>query len=259
MYKNSTHIIYKFNIFLLLMVTQMVFSQKANELFVEANELYKSEKFAEAITTYHQIEQKDMISVDLYYNLANAYYKTNQVAPAIFYYEKALQLAPNNKDVITNLGFAKQMTIDNIEKLPSTILQKISLNFIEKLTYNSWSYVAVILAFLFAFFFLAYHFSDTSTKKRLYFFAGNVSLILIIFSVIFAFHTFKVTSNKKEAIVFAQQTDIKNAPVFSSETIFKLHEGTKVSVLERVDNWKKIKIADGQTGWIIASELKELN
>jgi SH3-like domain-containing protein len=30
-------------------------------------------------------------------------------------------------------------------------------------------------------------------------------------------------------------------------------------VLDTLDNWKKIKIADGKEGWIIANEIKLLN
>ena len=42
----------------------------------------------------------------------------------------------------------------------------------------------------------------------------------------------------------------------NSEEVFILHEGTKVFVLDALDNWKKIKLADGKLGWIIADEIK---
>lgn len=244
---------------ILLIVTQLTINaQEANSLFVEANKLYQTEKFNEAIELYHKIENQKIISADLYYNLANAYYKTNKVAPSIYYYEKALQLAPNNKDIAFNLGFAKRMTIDNIEKMPTTLFQKLSQNFIQKLTYNSWAYFAILFIVLFAILFLLYHFSYGTTNKRMLFISSILSVLFLIFSLIFAFHTFKVTSNKKEAIIFTQQTSVKNAPMLSGDAVFELHEGTKVQIVESVDNWKKIKIADGQTGWIIANELKEL-
>ena len=242
---------------LMLLITLFSFAQEANTLFVDGNKLYQEEKYNEAIEKFHQVEKQALESADLFYNLANAYYKTNQVAPAIYYYEKALQLAPNSKDIAVNLDFAKQMTIDNIEPLPTSILQKISKTVIQKLDYNSWAYLTIFLLFLFAFLFLIYRFSNSSTKKRLYFMIGTLSLVFTLISLVFAFHTYKVSNAKKEAIIFVQQTQIKNAPMLSSESIFELHEGTKVTVLEHVDNWKKIKIADGQTGWIIGSELKE--
>ena len=138
------------------------------------------------------------------------------------------------------------------------ILGKVSKKTIQKLHFDSWAYIAVSLSFLFAVLFLLYHFSNNTPKKRLYFITGTMSFILMLFSVFFAYKANFITNNKLEAIIFAQQTTIKVAPILSSETAFKLHEGTKVFVLETMDNWKKIKVADGQTGWIISSELKEL-
>ena len=64
--------------------------------------------------------------------------------------------------------------------------------------------------------------------------------------------------NNIEAIIFSGQTQVKSAPTNSSEIYFELHEGTKVLVLESLDNWKKIKIADGKMGWIKVSDLKEI-
>ncbi|MCF6351124.1 MAG: tetratricopeptide repeat protein [Flavobacteriaceae bacterium] len=249
----------KYIILLLLLILQLTsYAQEANKNFVKANQLYQSKKYNEAITLYHKIENQKIKAAELYYNLANAYYKTNNVASSIYYYEKALQLAPNNKDIIFNLNFAKRMTIDNIEELPINLFQKLSRNFIQKLTYNTWSYVTLLFVALFTILFLLYHFSEASINKRILFISSILSILFFIFSLTFAFHTYKVSLNKKEAIIFAQQTNIKSAPILSSETVFELHEGTKVQILKSVDNWKKIKIADGQVGWIIATELKKL-
>ena len=246
-------------VLILFLISITSFSQTANSHFVEGNKLYQQEKYNEAIEQYLKIENAEQHSAEVYYNLANAYYKTNKVAPAILYYEKALKLAPNNKDIKVNLDFAKQMTLDNIEALPITFIQKLSKKTIQKLDYNSWAYIAVLFSFIFAILFLVYHFTDGTTKKRLYFTTGTISFILILFSVFFAFKTFLISNSKHEAIIFSQQTEIKDAPMMSGETIFKLHEGTKVNVLETKDNWKKIKIADGQTGWIVGSEIRLLD
>ena len=55
-----------------------------------------------------------------------------------------------------------------------------------------------------------------------------------------------------------KKTAVRNAPTFNSEEVFILHEGTKVVVLDAVDNWKKIKLIDGKQGWMIADEIKLL-
>ncbi|PCH52894.1 MAG: hypothetical protein COC22_03415 [Flavobacteriaceae bacterium] len=59
-------------------------------------------------------------------------------------------------------------------------------------------------------------------------------------------------------MIFVAEVEIKNAPSTSSEVVFELHEGTKVIILDELDYWKKIKIADGKIGWIYADDLKEI-
>ncbi|MDO1514771.1 tetratricopeptide repeat protein [Maribacter confluentis] len=42
--------------------------------------------------------------------MGNAYYKLNKIAESIYYYEKALLLAPNDQEIKTNLSYAQNMT-----------------------------------------------------------------------------------------------------------------------------------------------------
>jgi len=231
---------------------------QVDSLFTKANKLYQQEKYEEALTLYKEIETQKVQSDELYYNMANAYYKTNQIAPSIFYYEKTLLLNPNNKDARFNLSFAKRMAIDNIEALPKTIGQKLSESIIQKLSYNTWAWVAVSLSFLFAILFLLYHFSYSSVNKRFYFVSGIISALLILITVTFAYTNYNNVKTNRTAIVFAEQTNVKSAPTNSSEVSFELHEGTKVRLLEKLDNWRKIKIADGKVGWIHVDDLREL-
>lgn len=234
------------------------FTQTPDSLFTKANELYKNAEYEKAIEQYHLIEELQVQSDDLYFNLGNSYYKLNQVAPSIYYYEKALKLNPSNVDAQTNLAFAKRMTIDAIEELPKTIFQKFSESVIYKLTYNSWAILAITLSFLGALLFLLYHFSYSSRKKLFYFNTSILSAFLLTISVVFAFKAYDYEVNTVEAIIFKQTTEIRNAPTLNSETVFQLHEGTKVEVLDAIDDWKKIKLVDGKIGWIIAENLREI-
>ena len=233
-------------------------AQTLDSLFVSANKLYQQESYFEALELYQEIEKQNMESEALYFNMANIYYKTNQVAPAIYYYEKALQLDPNNKDVAFNLDFANRMILDNIEPLPKSLGQRFRDGIILKFTYATWAIIAVSLAFLFALLFLLYHFSYSTSKKRFYFITSIMSASFVAVSLFFAMKNHHYVSTTKSAIIFAIQTQVKSAPTKNSEVNFELHEGTKVQVLEDIDNWRKIKIADGKTGWMIVDDLKEL-
>lgn len=247
----------------ILLITILIFSspiiaQSVDSLFVHANKLYQIEKYNEALALYEEIENKNVQSDDLYYNMANAYYKSNQVAPSIYYFEKTLLLNPSHEDAKYNLSFAQRMTIDNIEALPKTIGQKFSENIVHKFSYNTWAYSGVAFSFLFAVLFLLYHFSYSSVYKRFYFISSIISAFFIIITVLFAYNNYHQTKNYKAAIVFAQQAVIKSAPTDASEISFELHEGTKVELLESLDGWHKIKIADGKVGWIAENDIKEL-
>ncbi len=243
---------------LLFLAANLILAQSADSLFVEANKLYQQENYVESLTLYEQIEAGNLASDDLYFNMANAYYKTNKVAPSVYYYEKALLLNPNHADAAYNLTFARRMGIDNIEALPKSIGQKFTDSIILKLSYNAWAYVAVICSFLFALLFLLYHFAYSSGRKRVYFITSILSAILIIVTVLFAYSNYEHVRNYKTAIVFAEVSDVKSAPSSSGEIDFELHEGTKVQLLESLDDWRKIKIADGKIGWIAAADIKEL-
>ena len=40
--------------------------------------------------------------------------------------------------------------------------------------------------------------------------------------------------------------------------LFVVHEGTKVHILDQVNEWVKIRIPDGSVGWVPGNSLKEI-
>ncbi|WP_369048137.1 tetratricopeptide repeat protein [Tenacibaculum sp. UWU-22] len=242
--------------FLLLLFPVFLSAQTVDELFVNANNLYKEGQYEKAIELYKKIETTKKVSSELYYNLANCYYKLNQVAPSIYNYEKALQLNPLNADAQNNLAFAKRLTLDRIEEVPKSFLQKIHEKYIQKLTYNQWAIVAVVFSFMAALLFLLFYFTNTPNKKRLFFVSSILSFLFLLVSLTISYNEYHNSKTNKFAIIFNQQVSIKNAPTLNSNEVFILHEGAKVKVLDTVDDWKKIKLADGKIGWVKASEIK---
>lgn len=246
-------------LFLLLIITNLVNAQNVDSLFVTANNLYKAGKFEDAIKEYEIIESKKLVSLELYYNLGNSYYKLNKVGPAIYYYEKALNIDSSNEDVRNNLVFAKRLALDNIEELPKTVLQKFNKNYLQKLSYDQWAIVVITFSVLGSLFFLLFYFAEIPSKKRFYFVISIVSFILLLGSLFITYSQYNTSKTNNPAIVFAEETEIRNAPTLNSEIVFKLHEGTKVIVLDAIDDWKKVKIKDGKLGWIIAEDIKMLS
>jgi tetratricopeptide (TPR) repeat protein len=211
-------------LFLLLIVANVITAQNASDSFTSANNLYKTEKFEEAIQLYQKIETEGFISSELYYNLGNSYYKLNKVGPSIYYYEKSLKLDPLNEDVKNNLVFARRLALDNIEELPNTIFQKFNKNYLQKLSYNQWAIIVIIFSVLGSLLFLIFYFATTPSKKRFYFAASSSSLILLAFSLLITYNQYLASKNNKEAIIFVAKTEVRNAPTLNSEEVFTLEE-----------------------------------
>ncbi len=242
-------------IYIFLLLTQTFWAQS---VFDKGNEHYRKGNYQEAINAYESIIKGKKESCDLYFNLANSYYKLNQIAPAIYYYEKALLISPNDKDIQNNLKFAKNSTIDDIKTVEKVGFERALRNFTELVHYNTWGYISVALAVLFLLFFIGYYFSQTSLVKRIFFLGMFVIPFLIIAAIGAAIFEKNLYETERPAIVFAEVISVKNEPRENATDAFILHEGTKVFVLETVENWKKIQLTDETEGWILSEAIKEL-
>ena len=244
-----------FYILSLLFLTQAGFAQS---VFDKGSALYKKGDFNGAVQAYESILNENKQSAEVYYNLGNAYYKLNKVAPAIFNYEKALLLNPGNKDIEVNLGYAQKMVIDDIKPVPQTGFSKVLFSITGNYHYNTWAWIAVSFSALCLVLFLGYYLAGTTLLKRIFFTAMFVSLLCIIFSILSAVFVKSQVESQHSAIVFAEVVSVKSEPLPTAHDAFVLHEGTKVNVLETVDNYKKIKLADDSVGWIEATAIREV-
>lgn len=241
-----------------LFLTVLASFAQDNKLFDEGNALYNEGKYAAAIDKYNVILDSGQHSAELYYNLGNAHYKLNNVAESIYYFEKALRLAPNDKDVQNNLAYAQNMTIDAIDVQPEVGFTKLFKNLVHHFDYETWAKLAIAFMILFVALFLWYYFSSNTGKKRFAFISFVACLFFFAATFALAFQRMEMDKKNKPAIVFAEETSIKNDPNPNGQELFQLHEGTKVQVLETFDDWDKIKLSDGKTGWIKSSDIKRL-
>ena len=138
------------------------------ELFAQAGSAYNRGDYQVAIDNYQRIFSKGKGSVSLYYNLANAYYKQEEVARSIYYYEKALQLAPEDKAIQTNLKYAQQMTLDEIVPLPQMWSQRVVATLSRWNSPSGWGAWAVGSMCLFVGFFFCYYFLQKIIYKQFF-------------------------------------------------------------------------------------------
>lgn len=244
------------NVFYILLLFTQIFWAQDN--FEAGNKLYRQDKFEEAVKAYENVLKTKKHSAELYFNLGNAYYKLNKTAPAIYNYEKALLLNPGYSEAKNNLQFAQNMTIDEIKPVQEVGFGKVIHDFTSSHTYDSWAKIAIGFSVIFLLFFIGYYFSAATMLKRIFFVGLFVAFVGLIVSVASAIAEKTRYENDKPAIIFADTIGVKNEPKENADDAFILHEGTKVQVIEVLDNWRKIQLADEKEGWISKEALKEI-
>lgn len=245
-------------IYIITLLFSLILSGQNETIFKDATTLYNQGKYQDAIEKYQAILNSGEHSAELYFNLGNAHYKLNKIAPSVYYYEKALQLSPNDKEIKNNLAFAQNMTIDAIEVIPEVGLSKFFRNAINILSFDGWAKLTIMFMFLFVILFIVYYFAFSTGRKRLSFIGSIAALLFMLVSLSFAFQKYNMVQKDRPAIVFAKEAEVKSEPNLRSAEAFRLHEGSKVQILDTVNNWKKIKLVDGKTGWIPSDDIKAL-
>ena len=249
-----------FTINIIWMVFPSILSAQINveNTFSQANELYNKGSYIEAINNYKEIIKNDFHSAELYYNLGNAYYRLDSIASSVYYYEKALQLNPNDRETIDNLELINKTLVDEIDPITTPLIESI-LNSISNIFYfETWGYISIFFSFLIVALFLSYYFANSSRVKRLTFVLLCISSIFMLVSLINGNKGYNNYINNEYAIIYSYETDLKTEPNYRSETLFMLHEGTKIQVLENYNNWIKIRLVNGQVGYIQLIDVKTL-
>ncbi len=227
-------------------------------LFDKATQQYADNNFKAAIQSYQSILNQGKTSAELYYNLANAHYKLGDIAPSIYYYNKALQLSPNDEDIKTNLALAKERKIDLIEPAPQTGLQNFVNGLISTYNFETWALWAIVGGFICLIFGVLYYFTPQTGKKRAWFSLSVLGLVCAALCLTFAFQQFSIQKTHKYAIVFNKEETVHAEPNPNASQVFVLHEGTKVKILDSFQGFAQIELADNKQGWISLQAIKKL-
>lgn len=222
------------------------------------NEHFKAGEYMEAIETYEQVLGDGKESAELYYNLGNAYYKFKNVPAAILNYERAVKLDPQNEDLQFNLKLSNLKTVDKIEVIPTFFIGELAENLENMLSLNTWGWMAIVSLWVAAALFFIYASSLANGLRRVLFFSSLLLLTLSVMSFGMGYQKYHSLYEEVQAIIFVPSVIVKSAPDPKETDLFLLHEGTKVLVVEKMDEWNKIQLADGSIGWIPEQSIEKI-
>lgn len=224
----------------------------------KAKKAYMAGFYENAIAIYEKVIADGLVSSELYYNLGNAYFKTNNLPSAILNYERALKLNPGDEDISYNLGVANSRIVDKIEVLPELFYIRWWKDLKTWFSPDGWTLLGIgsfSLLFIFAALFLL---SRSITGRKIYFLSGVIILLINIVSGIITWQTNTEAQKQNTAIVFTPTLPVKSSPDDSSIDLFVIHEGLKVTVTDNLGEWGEIRIANGSKGWVKADNLKPI-
>ena len=222
-------------------------------------EAYSAGDWSQAVSDWSAVAETGLRSKELYFNLGNAYFKAGETARAILNYERALRLDPSDADVRYNLEYARNQTQDRIDEVPELILK----TWVRKVNYllssNAWAVLSLFFLALALALALLFLLGPTVGARRTGFFTGIAALLLALAAWGFARSQKAAAERHDAAIITRPVTSVTSSPSGeAAKSLFILHEGTKVKVLDEVSGFSDIELADGRRGWIPLGDLERI-
>ncbi|MBW5397165.1 SH3 domain-containing protein [Brachyspira pilosicoli] len=221
----------KIIIMLLLFGCNFLFAQNdlesINNIFKNANDLYNQGQYIEANNLYLNLISSNVVSKDLYYNLASSYYEINSNGYAVLWYERALNISPFDKEIKNNIN-------------------KIT----ERKDYDSFYIIAFYISLVLFVFFSAFLFVLFIKKKNINFLLLTSSIIFLIFSI----YSYNII--KSDYIIIIRNTNIYSGSSVKSDIVSSVYEGEKFRVIKESSNWYYVKGIS--KGWINKEDLEKI-
>lgn len=223
-----------------------------------ADDEYAKGNYQQAIKDYQEI-LKTGVSSEIYYNLGNAYYRTDNITQALLAYERALQLSPGDNDIRFNLQYARSKTIDKITPETEMFFVTWYHSLVNFTSVDRWANTAIVSIVMVLLLILVFLFAPQMWARKSGFYGSAAFLLLFAFANLFAFQQKHELETKQGAIVIAPTVNVKKTPAASGTDVFVIHEGTRVDITDRgMKQWRGIKLADGREGWLKTSQIEEI-
>lgn len=244
----------------LLFICSFSFAQVgAEEAFNKGNNAYQQSNYHEAIEHYQEaILESKQANAAVHFNLANAYFKSQQLGLSILHYEKALVINPDYEKAQYNLEIANARIVDKVDVSPSAAFYSRWKKILAMIGADNFAILSLVILLVSAAGFYIF-ITGKSIGARKAGFAACISLMLVFsLSTYLSYAAIEVSLKGNQGIVVSKKVDVKTEPRAESNTAFVLHEGAKVGLAGKMDAWVEITLENGNMGWIKKDELEEI-
>lgn len=230
--------------------------QEGNALFRQANETVGSnapaarDLYKAALMRFEMIVRQGGIeNGKLYYNIGNAYFRTEDIGRAILNYRRAAQYIPNDPNLHQNLEYARARRLDKIEERQRTRVLK---------TLFFWHYDipararAVIFASCFVIAWALFLLRLFRRRRAWPVWIGATAAILAALMLAsLAVDSVAMRRTHPGVVVSRQVTARKgDGEAFEPSFTEPLHAGAELLLLKKRGEWCLVELADGRQCWL---------
>ncbi|MDD5226928.1 MAG: tetratricopeptide repeat protein [Candidatus Omnitrophica bacterium] len=224
------------------------------KIFQEANTSYRTGDYAKAAELYESLIEQEPRVATFYYDLANTYVRLGKLSRAILNYEKTLRLDPRNGDARVNLRYTRGLLEYRVEDTRNWYLRAAG-TVLQYITEREINFVVLVIECIFllgaiAFFIMGRGLFWNGWQKFVF--------ILLVLAGFVALGK-QIQSNMiPDAIVMQKECEARYGPSEHDQVAFKMGEGIKVFVMDRREDWSRILLTNGESGWVKDSDIAEV-
>ena len=211
---------------------------------------YDQQNFKKAAEFYSKLCEIDPQNADLHYNLGNAYFKHQALAKSILHYEKALKIIPQHQDAAHNLKIANQKTVDKVESVPELFIYRWWRSIYNLYPADTWGLISIVLLLMCLLGLSIFLFASKVQLKKIGFYGGLFNLFFGFICILLAYNQRSYMQTFSYGIIMDASVNVISSPSAGSSQLFVLHEGTKVKIKTKDNNWIRIALPNGNEGWI---------
>lgn len=241
-----------------------LFAQNGETLFKTGLDFFEKGDFKLAAEQLERIRENGLgQSPELFFNLGNCHLKLHQPGRAVLNYERALRLNPHFEPARQNLELVRQSLADDFPETGGDFLPfKFWAKTRDAALPETWAWLTIFLGFLIALglFFRLFQrpFSGKLNSKKISAPVGAFVGLLFLTTFFLAKNAADRQQNTREAILIIEKTAVFSSPDPHSEKIVEIHEGIKIGIEDKIENWLKVSLPTGEIGWLPAAAVEKI-
>ena len=242
---------------LLVVPTRAARADLLDEAWKRGNDAYFRGDFAGAIAAYEQLDRQNVASRDLYYNLGVTHFRQGNLGRAIWSFERVLEVDADDEDARFNLAQARKLAERRVlDKIESAERESLWIRVVTVFTASTetWLFVGLYLG-CFVLLFLRRRAANDSRAALT---AGAAILgtgaLLAGILLLGRMNLDRIPFG----IVLPDMVAVKEGADAGYRTSFEVHAGLRVRLLDRDQDWVRVRLANGLEGWLRAEDVGRL-